>query len=480
MQLWLYRIENLGFLLLEFGKQHLLVSCLGFAVALMICRLWRYQRSSAEPFVWAVLFLWLALSPLWLALLSIIPEKMALPRQSLLGQPCAEPIYNRFSNPLPWAPQLSWNMAVITAWFLCASAVGCSWLSKRQRFRHMLTMASRTPAPEVLHGMEEWRLRLGIRRPVRLLISAEVAQAFTIGIFRPVVVLPEWLLREPDGPQLQAVIGHEMAHIKRCDDLWVILEALVRAALWFNPLMRRGARALRQIRECESDRLAVQRGNLDPREYAQTLLALSAHSPSRAVAPELGFGAHQGELPGRINALVSQSHSMNLRAVLTTTLFLAGVALILGFGASNSIATPSAEHDRQLLQSLDPGPPMHAATITRNPHIGHRASCQIGSNPPHHPGMDLRATLDPKVGAIQQGVVIDVSASRSGYEGGNIRIRHQNGLSSIYAHLENIRVKPGDVVAKGTIIGEVGNSRYLHFEVHHRNRSLDISSLANP
>ena len=87
-----------------------------------------------------------------------------------------------------------------------------------------------------------------------------------------------------------------------------------------------------------------------------------------------------------------------------------------------------------------------------------------------HPGVDLRAPKGTKVYSMAEGTVVEVEEILVGY-GHFIRIAHAGTLSTLYAHLNQVQVKPGDKVVKGQVIGDVGltgwtTGPHLHFEVY--------------
>lgn len=87
-----------------------------------------------------------------------------------------------------------------------------------------------------------------------------------------------------------------------------------------------------------------------------------------------------------------------------------------------------------------------------------------------HPGVDIRAPLGSNVYAIASGTVVEVEIARFGY-GHKVVIEHQNGLTSLYAHLGTVNVRSGDTVAKDTILGVIGltgwtTGPHLHLEIH--------------
>lgn len=118
------------------------------------------------------------------------------------------------------------------------------------------------------------RAAAGIGRPVRLLVSRKVYAPLSWGL------APAWILIGPEaearGEQAQAVIAHEMAHVRRFDWPMLMLAQMVAAMLWFNPLVWWLARALAAQIELAADEEAV--GQVARLDYAETLLAVGAGS----------------------------------------------------------------------------------------------------------------------------------------------------------------------------------------------------------
>lgn len=104
----------------------------------------------------------------------------------------------------------------------------------------------------------------------------------------------------------------------------------------------------------------------------------------------------------------------------------------------------------------------------RNPFTG-----RVGSN---HKGLDIGASIGTPFRSARDGVVI--LSSRMGGYGNCIFIRHTNGFVTVYAHNKLNKVKVGDVVKKGQILGQVGRTGtatgpHLHFEVRKWKRPIN-------
>lgn len=90
--------------------------------------------------------------------------------------------------------------------------------------------------------------------------------------------------------------------------------------------------------------------------------------------------------------------------------------------------------------------------------------------PAFHEGMDFTATIGTPIYATGNGVVERADAKSKGY-GNHVRIDHGFGYTTLYAHMSEIKVRPGQKVSRGEVIGYVGNTGkssgpHLHYEVH--------------
>jgi TonB family protein len=105
---------------------------------------------------------------------------------------------------------------------------------------------------------------------VRLLQSPHPALLFTWGLRRPAIVLPEGAPDWPAG-RIRAVLGHELAHVRRRDWAVQMTAGLVRCVYWFNPLVWLACHRLRQAGEQACDDAALSTG-IAARDYAAHLL----------------------------------------------------------------------------------------------------------------------------------------------------------------------------------------------------------------
>ena len=171
----------------------------------------------------------------------------------------------------------------------------------------------------------------GIRRHISLRIVPRLERPLTVGWWRPVILLPAALLTQMPAPLLEALLAHEVAHIRRFDYLFNLLQVAVEALLFYHPVVWWLSREIRIEREKIADELAASYLG-EPRRLALALEQLSHLDPGSAPTPFLGQFAGRGELSDRIRQLVRPGHrSPHWRAVVPAATFAvlaAGVALV--------------------------------------------------------------------------------------------------------------------------------------------------------
>ena len=145
--------------------------------------------------------------------------------------------------------------------------------------------------------------RLGMDRPVKLLQSAFVEVPTVIGWLRPVILLPVGCLLGLSTAQLEAILAHELAHIRRHDYLVNLFQNVVETRLFYHTAVWWVSRRIREERENCCDDLAVEICG-DRLTYARALATLEEmrHTPG-----QLALAAAGAPLLQRIRRLVGKS-----------------------------------------------------------------------------------------------------------------------------------------------------------------------------
>jgi beta-lactamase regulating signal transducer with metallopeptidase domain/protocatechuate 3,4-dioxygenase beta subunit len=139
-----------------------------------------------------------------------------------------------------------------------------------------LRLASAQIDDELWHQrLAHWATALGVRRRVELLSSDGVAVPTVVGHVRPAIIVPRRLVDELSGTKLNAVLAHELAHVRRVDFAWQFPLLAAQAIYWPQPLVWLAARCVSRLRERACDDYCIHA--LGGREvYRTTLLDLAA------------------------------------------------------------------------------------------------------------------------------------------------------------------------------------------------------------
>jgi uncharacterized protein (TIGR03435 family) len=167
------------------------------------------------------------------------------------------------------------------------------------RMRSMLVRPTPLEWQQTLGRLGE---RIGLSRPVRLLVSALVQVPTVVGWLRPVVLVPVAALGGLPAEQLEALLLHELAHIRRRDYLVNILQSIAEALLFYHPAVWWVSGHIRNERELCCDDMAVSVSG-DPLTYARALVQLESYRTPNFSA---GLAANGGSLSQRIARLLGQ------------------------------------------------------------------------------------------------------------------------------------------------------------------------------
>lgn len=214
----------------------------------------------------------------------------------LLVVPAVEPMANGFLPAMP----ADWAMWLVAVWFLGVAffsvRLATGWLSIQR-----LRWQGARPAPEWLRRrLEELAPALGICHPVWLLESARAAQPMLAGWLRPTILLPLSLATKLPPAQLEALLLHELAHLRRHDYLVNILQSAVETALFYHPAVWWLGARIRAEREICCDDLVLRSGS-DRDSYARALLSVAEMG---LAAPVFAPAAGGGSLSSRVRRLL--------------------------------------------------------------------------------------------------------------------------------------------------------------------------------
>ncbi len=241
---------------------------------------------------------------------------------------------------LPW---------VDAAWLVGVAILSMRLLADLWRVQRLSRLALPAPAA-VLRIFERTLARSGAARRTCLRLHAFITEPFVVGIFRSIVYLPLSAVTALAPEQLEAVLAHELEHVRRADYAWNLLQSVVETLFFYHPAVWWIGGRLRQYRElcCDDAALAACR---DPLVYATALLSLAEQkrgAPSLAMAmsgpavtglagsPSLlaRIGRVLGETPTETRSQTRRGRRRNLAAIVALALLAAVYATTMALGGA--------------------------------------------------------------------------------------------------------------------------------------------------
>lgn len=205
--------------------------------------------------------------------------------------------------PRPAGASLAW-FANLQAWALPVWAAGVLIFALRLvwgcRQVAALRRAGEAASEEIVAMAASLRAKLGLFRQVSIVITSQSDGPSVVGWLRPAILLPAATLLGLTGQQLEAVLAHEFAHIRRHDYLINLLQNLVETLLFYHPAVWWTSARMRHERELCCDDLAVHSCG-DAICYARALTVLEK---LRGTGVSLAMGSTGGSLLYRIQRLV--------------------------------------------------------------------------------------------------------------------------------------------------------------------------------
>lgn len=321
---------------------------------------------------------------------------------------------------------LIWSVGVL----LMAAHMFVGWIRVR-RIRRTATPLEPRRWPErvrVLAG------RCRVTRRVRLLVSSLVDVPAVIGFVRPAILVPASALSGLSADFLEAILLHELAHVRRRDYLVNVVQCVVEVLLFYHPAVWWVSQQIRREREHCCDDFAASRC-ADQVTYARALTSLEE---LRIPATRLAVGAAGGDLLARIRRLIAPETVTHERLsggfAMSVVFTLALLALTLPIGSLSLAAEPPPEQTTVLpapavqpapaasSSTAQPASPRAAATPRPAPSIVPRASAAVPANPaeiaPVAPQAQtgtasLAGVVRDQTGAVIPGVNVALTRSTS-------------------------------------------------------------------
>jgi beta-lactamase regulating signal transducer with metallopeptidase domain len=234
-------------------------------------------------------------------------------------------------------------VAITVGWFVLAlirlGSLGWQCLAlQRLKRQHQPVPAS------IQQQFSELRREMGVHRSVGLGVVADLRSPIAIGFFHPTILLPETLVGSTPA-DLDPMLRHELAHIRRRDDWTNLVQQAVKAVFFFHPGIIALSHRLNLDREiaCDDHVLAATR---TPRDYALFLTDFASRTQGRQWAAAPAAWSNPNQLRERIHMILDPKRNTSPRMAPMRTGILTLAALLIaatGIGAAPRLALDATE-----------------------------------------------------------------------------------------------------------------------------------------
>jgi beta-lactamase regulating signal transducer with metallopeptidase domain len=158
--------------------------------------------------------------------------------------------------------------------------------------------------PSWLSALAHAQRRMNFKHGTALLTTSELKSPISWGVLRPVILLNDEALEARH--EAEAIIAHELAHVRGLDWAKLLLARIVTAIFWFNPLVWLLAREAHQLREETADD-AVLAADVASADYAQLLVGVARHECNGMLLGAHGVAPGKGSLSRRVRRVLDAS-----------------------------------------------------------------------------------------------------------------------------------------------------------------------------
>ncbi len=231
-------------------------------------------------------------------------------------------------------------------WFLGVGFLILKWSMSYYQVQVLRKKGQIAPDNELITLLEKARQRLRIHPRVELYFSQRVTSPLTLGFFRPMILIPLSLASGLTPQQWEAILLHELAHIKRADYLVNLFQSWVEILFFYHPVVWWLSGEIQREREACCDDLAVSASG-DTFGYAETLIRLQRFRFTNQIALTMPLSAKNGGFTDRIQRLFAPRQN-RVHPRMAALLALACMATLL------SQSLPAWAHPQESSRNLAP------------------------------------------------------------------------------------------------------------------------------
>jgi bla regulator protein BlaR1 len=228
---------------------------------------------------------------------------------------------------------------LLAVWFGGFALALFLWWRRWQRIATAMRGATPARSGRELEAVRRLEQSVGSKRPTSVIVNESNLEPGIVGIFRPALLLPASVAGRLDDAQLDAIILHELWHVRRRDNLAAAVHMLVQAVFWFHPFVWWIGARLMDERERACDEKVVAQGS-EPQVYAEGILKVCEFYLGSPLACAAGVSG--SNLKKRIEEIMLHRIANQLNFAKKAFLFTVAVAAIavpVVIGVMNPVAS---------------------------------------------------------------------------------------------------------------------------------------------
>jgi beta-lactamase regulating signal transducer with metallopeptidase domain len=302
--------------MLQNSLQMLLYFLLVVAVALLS----RWQSATFKYWLWFSVFLVALIPPLItmpvnIPALPLLPDEQVVTQLQDFGTQSQGEVMSGHETTV----QISWLGMLFLGWLLVVSAMVLSTVIRTRAFYQKIR-EQRYPVSQTLLQ----RCNLPVATPV--FWSHTVDTPVTIGFFAPEIILPDEMQEWGDG-EISAILWHEYAHVRRRDNLLLIVQHLAHAVFFFHPIIwvSRYFSGLYQEQAC--DDLALLSNDMSPYNISRSLIRVMKQQRSTFQAMMSSGFLTSWTIRARVNSLYSKGENRMIRLKMTQKILMISITI---------------------------------------------------------------------------------------------------------------------------------------------------------
>jgi uncharacterized protein (TIGR03435 family) len=225
-------------------------------------------------------------------------------------------------------------------WFGGCALILVVWCVRWRRIAAAVGRTDAITAGRELDILRRLEQRRGITTPMMLVASDSSREPGVFGILRPVLLWPRRMGPHLADAEVEAILAHELSHVRRQDNLASAIHLVVQAVFWFHPLVWWMGARLVDERERACDEEVIRLGS-EPRVYAESLLKTCALSVESRLACVSGVSG--ADLKARIEAIMRNRETDPLHVAKKIVLATACLTAIAGPVALGVLTAPAVQ-----------------------------------------------------------------------------------------------------------------------------------------